>query len=170
MDITYFIKRFAANARAVEGLASGLTDEQAHWKPTQERWCILEVVCHMYDEERLDFRARLDSTLSDPERAWIPINPPGWISMHEYAKQDLQKSIANFLEERERSLDWLTTLEDPSLKNSYDHQEFGQITAGDLLASWLAHDALHIRQITRLHYEYVAQHASPYKLDYAGPW
>jgi hypothetical protein len=42
------------------------------------------------------------------------------------------------------------------------------MAAGDLLASWVAHDLLHVRQIARLRYEYVRKLAAPYGVDYAG--
>ena len=44
------------------------------------------------------------------------------------------------------------------------------LRAGDLLASWLAHDLIHIRQITRLHYRWLERLAAPYQLGYAGPF
>jgi hypothetical protein len=43
----------------------------------------------------------------------------------------------------------------------------GAVEAKNLLASWLAHDLLHIRQITRLKYQYLAK---DYAIDYAGNW
>ena len=42
--------------------------------------------------------------------------------------------------------------------------------AGDLLASWAAHDTHHQRQIVRLRYHRLEQLAEPYSLAYAGEW
>ena len=42
------------------------------------------------------------------------------------------------------------------------------MAAGDLLAAWVAHDLLHIRQIARIQYEHARALAAPYKMDYAG--
>jgi hypothetical protein len=42
--------------------------------------------------------------------------------------------------------------------------------AGDLAASWLAHDFIHIRQINRLHYEYLTAIKGEFSTDYAGKW
>jgi hypothetical protein len=39
-----------------------------------------------------------------------------------------------------------------------------------LLASWLAHDFLHIRQMARLHWEYLNSICPPFKTAYAGEW
>jgi hypothetical protein len=35
------------------------------WKPPDGAWSILEIVCHLADEEEIDFRARLESILTD---------------------------------------------------------------------------------------------------------
>ena len=47
---------------------------------------------------------------------------------------------------------------------------WGKLTAGDLLASWAAHDLLHLRQLNELRYAYLIQVAAPYSVRYAGDW
>ena len=51
-----------------------------------------------------------------------------------------------------------------------DIEEQTPASAGDLLASWLAHDLLHVRQLARLHWQYLTAAAKPFQTDYAGPW
>lgn len=45
----------------------------------------------------------------------------------------------------------------------------GDITAEMFLSSWLAHDYLHIKQITKLKYDYFKE-VSGGKVAYAGEW
>lgn len=45
----------------------------------------------------------------------------------------------------------------------------GPISAELIMVNWVAHDLLHIRQINRLQYGYLAAHSSE-PLDYAGAW
>ena len=40
----------------------------------------------------------------------------------------------------------------------------------DLLASWVAHDLLHMRQLVELHWVYTIHQLEPYKVEYAGQW
>jgi hypothetical protein len=47
---------------------------------------------------------------------------------------------------------------------------FGQISAGDMFASWVAHDLLHIRQLVELHWAYTTRQLQPYNVEYAGGW
>jgi len=71
------LTRFSANAEAMAALARNISDAQARWKPAPEEWSVLEVICHLYDEEREDFRTRTRLTLEDPEADWPPIDPVG---------------------------------------------------------------------------------------------
>src|SRR6266550_7220669 len=155
MDLNHVIERMAANARIFESLTQGLTVEQVRWKPAPDKWSMLEVVNHLYDEEREDFRQRLELTLEDPEQPWPTIDPQGWVVTREYGERDLGPSLDSFLNEREKSLSWLKELSAPNWQNR--HEVSGRArTAGDLLASWLAHDFLHIRQLARLHWQYIS--------------
>lgn len=169
MNLNYFIDRFSKNRRVFESLVRGIGSEQARWKPGPDKWSILEVVNHLYDEEREDFRQRIELTLSDPSRAWPPIDPRGWVTSRGYLQRELDTSLDNFLHERKKSLAWLKQLADPKWQNSNEGSN-GTLTAGDLLASWLAHDFLHIRQLSRLHWQYVGAIADPYQTRYAGSW
>jgi hypothetical protein len=58
---------------------------------------------------------------------------------------------------------------DADWNQTYKHPSLGEISAGDLLAAWTAHDQLHVRQIGKRMYELVARDAEPYSVSYAGP-
>lgn len=78
MNVDYFIERLAGNVQVFEALLRNVDSQQAAWKPAAGKWSMLEVVNHLYDEEREDFRRRLELTLAAPERDWPPIDPrPG---------------------------------------------------------------------------------------------
>ena len=170
MNLEYFIARLATNRQVFEGLVTGCTIQQARWKPSPDKWSILEVINHLFDEEREDFRQRLDLVLTNPEQAWPRIDPQDWVTTRRYNERDHNKSLNGFLTEREKSVSWLSQLEAPNWQNRYEHPDGRTITAGDLLASWLAHDFLHVRQLSRLHWQYVGALADPYQTTYGGPW
>jgi len=169
MDLNDIIERLAANAGIFKGLTKDINTELAIWKPAPDKWSILEVVNHLYDEEREDFRQRLELVLKDPALVWPPIAPQEWVTTRAYGERDLDESLDNFLSERRKSLAWLRSLRSPNLESRHE-REAGSLRAGDLLASWLAHDFLHIRQITRLHWQYLTATANPFETEYAGPW
>ncbi len=170
MELAAIIGRLRANAAAIEALVEGMDRTQAGWKPAADQWSILEVVNHLADEEVEDFRTRLDFTLHRTATPWPPIDPPRWAVERAYASRDLGESLARFLAARADSIDWLEALQKPDWSSVYEHPKLGRIRAGDLLISWVGHDHIHIRQINRLHREYLVAELSTYSADYAGRW
>jgi hypothetical protein len=170
VDARAAVARLRANAAACAALAADVPAAQARWKPEPEKWSILEVVSHLADEEEEDFRARLDLTLHRPDAAWKPIDPERWAVERGYNEGDLGDALRRFLSSREESVAWLEALEAPDWSQTHQRPRFGPIRAGDLLTSWVAHDHIHIRQLNRLHREYLVASLSRYSPDYAGRW
>jgi hypothetical protein len=168
MNLDNSIQRLAAGAETIRSLVAGVTSEQARWRPAPDKWSILEVVNHLYDEERSDFRARLNHIVSATEGPWPPMDPQGWVTERRYNERDIVESLENFLGERSNSITWLRDLSGTDWKAAYVHPRFGPITAGDLLTSWIAHDLLHIRQLAKLHYLYLSVAFDGYNIVYAG--
>jgi hypothetical protein len=160
----------ADNAERIRALASNIGPEQARWRPDPESWSILEVINHLYDEEREDFRVRLDITLHRPGEAWPPIDPAGNVTARRYNEREPGPSLEAFLAERRDSLAWLAGLGSSDWGATYETRS-GSLRAGDLLASWAAHDLLHLRQLVELNYLYAREVSlQPYAVQYAGDW
>ena len=169
MNMNRLLSQMMEDAERVRALAQGVSDRQARWKPDPDTWSILEVVNHLLDEERHDFRVRLDYTLHRPGEPWPPIDPGGWVTERAYNQRDLGASLAQFLSERKASIAWLRALSTPDWDATYE-APWGLIRAGDLFASWVAHDLLHLRQLVELHWAHATTELSPYRPDYAGEW
>jgi len=169
MNLEFFTNQMANHAGTVHSLTLGILDKQARWKPDPETWSILEVVNHLYDEEREDFRVRVDFILHHPGQPWPPINPQGWVTERDYNQHDLSQSVQAFLDARRKSLAWLKGLGNPDWQASAK-VSFGTFSAGDIFTAWVAHDLLHLRQLVELHWAYMVHMADPYKVNYAGEW
>ena len=169
MNLELITSQMAHNAKRIASLIQGVPVERGRWRPTPDSWSMLETINHLYDEERKDFRVRLDITLHHPGQPWPPIDPGGWVTEHEYNQKDLAESLNGFLDEREESLRWLRGLTDPNWEAVYK-APFGPITAGVMFASWAAHDLLHMRQLLELHWAYTGLLVDPYSVEYAGSW
>lgn len=143
--------------------------EFIRWKPAPEKWCLLEIICHLYDEEREDFKARVNHALKQPDKPPVPIDPQGWVTKRKYMAQDYAEMVDKFLKERSSSVEWLRSLKSPEWQNELYHPELGKMSAKKFLVNWLAHDYLHFRQINRLRYQFL-QHTSGQDLSYAGKW
>ncbi len=157
------------NMRVLRAILAGVTQHEATRRPEAESWSMLEVVAHLLDEEREDFRVRLDIILHQPDKPWPPIDPVGWVLERAYNDRDLATTLDELAAERNRSLLWLSELKDPDWRASYD-AFFGPIQAGDMFAAWVAHDGLHLRQLVELKRALVVDAAEPFTTRYAGDW
>jgi len=170
MNLDFYIARLSANAETIKSLVGNLSDEQIFWKNDLEKWSILQIVFHLRQTERKDFRLRLEKTLRDESEEWTPFVPEEThLAQDVNTGNNLAELLKDFLAEREKSVAWLKTLRNPNFQNAHRHNE-SKLSAGDLLASWLAHDFLHIKQIVRLHYDYVNHISQPFETVYAGEW
>ncbi|MCL4530048.1 MAG: hypothetical protein M1282_11610 [Chloroflexi bacterium] len=63
MESNLLYEELTSSTEMIRALLSGIGQEEAQFKPTPETWSMLEVICHLYDEEREDFREHLDFIL-----------------------------------------------------------------------------------------------------------
>jgi len=169
MNIKKITNELKRNKNVFKELLDELPEEQYLWKQNPEKWCLLEIVCHLFDEEREDFRTRTKHVLETPELPLPKIDPVGWVKERKYLEQDYSKRLSEFLFQREQSVKWLQSLNHTNWDNAFDHPKFGKMTAKMFLSNWLAHDYLHFRQITKLKFDYL-KYLSGEDLTYAGNW
>jgi hypothetical protein len=167
--LSYYRQQFTANKEVFKNIFSNIRKEQLHWRQSNEKWNLLEIVCHLLDEEKEDFKSRLKSVLEDPTQPFASIDPAGWVKARNYNEQDYESTVQKFLHERDQSVKWLQSLASAKWDNAYNHPTIGPMSTTFIIANWLAHDYLHIRQITKLKYDYL-QHFSGESLGYAGTW
>lgn len=171
MNAAALIDRLAHDPAMIEAALRGVGPAESRWKPAPDAWSLVEIVNHLCDEETLDFRTRVDLTLHRPGEPWPPIDPVGWAIERGYQSRDLDESLTRFRRLREESLVFLRGLKSPDWTRVHEHPKIGPLRAGDLLASWAAHDLLHLRQIAKRRYEYgVAVLGEGYAAGYAGGW
>lgn len=163
------IDQLSKNIEVFKLLLFNIGKDEIHFKASDKKWSVLEIVCHLYDEEIEDFRFRTKHILETPKQSMPSINPEGWVKQRAYANQDYYNKINEFVTERNESINWLNSLSNPKWNNVYNHTSLGEISAYQMLANWVAHDLLHIRQLTNLKHQYVKS-ISEQSLTYAGDW
>lgn len=163
------INELQKNKDVIYNLLKDETENAFKWKQSSKKWCLLEIICHLYDEEREDFRFRTQWVLEKPNQTPPPFNPINWVHERKYLEQDYHNVLMKFTAERERSITWLKSLKDINWEHSFVHPKLGILTAKYFLENWLAHDYLHVRQILKLKFDYLQEHNSN-NLEYAGNW
>lgn len=169
MEPRQIIAALKNNREVFRSLLTNKTSEEILWRPQPDKWNLLEIICHLYDEERDDFRTRVNHVLHTPNEKMKPFDPLALVDQRDYAKKDYYKVLEEFLEEREHSIALLRSLRNPKWDNFYTHPKLGKMSAFLFLTNWLAHDYLHIRQILRYQYLFLKEKTT-LDLQYAGTW
>jgi hypothetical protein len=169
MEFSTLYQELVNSTEMIRAMLMGLTQEEAQIRPNPESWSILEVICHLYDEEREDFREHLEFILYRQNEEYHVIDPQRWIKERKYNEQDFAKMQQDFLAERQKSLEWLTSISDSDWDITYT-STYGSVSAGELLSCWVAHDNLHIRQLVELRRARIENITKPYPIEYAGDW
>ena len=160
-------------ADVLPAVVRDVSDNDARWRPPPPpdgAWSILEIVTHMADEEVDDFRRRVELTLGDASAPWPPIDPEGWAVERRYNEGELETALERFLSERRASITWLRGLDAPDFSATHEHPHLCPLRAGDVFVAWVAHDALHLRQIAKRMYQMTQRDGGEYSADYAGTW
>ncbi len=170
INMDEIVRMLTANGEAIRALMQTISDEQAQWKPDKDTWSMQQVMEHVYNEERIDFRKILRRMWNDPPQ------PPGEQRHEDYIPVvSCSQALEGFLAEREASIKWLEGLHSPDMDIS-SQWAFGPsgdvmvFHAGDVLLSWVEHDILHMRQMIELLHAWNEKQAPPYSLMYAGGW
>ena len=157
------------NAGVFKVLFDGVSKEEYLWKQSPDKWCMLEIIGHLYDEEKRDFKVRLQYALDGSEVMPPAIDPVGWVKEHKYMDKLFDVQVENFLLERQYSLNMLWLLYKPDWNKYFIHPTLGKMTAHMILSNWVAHDYLHMCQIIKLKYDYLSEITNE-SLSYAGEW
>jgi hypothetical protein len=170
MDVARLCELLANQAVVIAGLTADIDDASARLPLKQGEWTILEVMCHLYDEEREDFRVRVIQTLTHPTISLASIDPESWVLSRGYAQRAFNEMREQFFVERQQSISALRQLGEAAWDTPLNHPRLHELTAEQVAWAWVAHDLLHIRQLTELRYALYQRQTPPYGYGYAGDW
>ena len=100
ITIEKVIQQLNINAEIVRTLVEPISEEQANWKPDEETWNMKEVIEHVYNEERIDFRKHLKEMFSEPPLPWGKFRHEELILV-----ESCHQALESFLKERQASLE-----------------------------------------------------------------
>ena len=63
MEFVSIVDRLENNSAVFENLLSEKAEKEYLWRPHLNKWCLLEILCHLLDEEQEDFKARVKHAL-----------------------------------------------------------------------------------------------------------
>jgi hypothetical protein len=147
----------------IDGLLRNLPDQWTRANEGPNTWSPFDVVGHLIHAERADWMPRVEHILEHGETRPFPVFDRE--GMFEASKgRTLSELLDEFAVRRADSLERLDALHlsIADLSRTSRHPEFGAVTLGQHLSTWVVHDFTHINQIVRVM-------AKQYG-DAVGPW
>lgn len=128
-----------------------------------DTWNALEVLAHLVEAELHDWLPRTRHVLQHGEA--LPFPPFDRFSQRSKPARSAAQLLDEFASRRAASLDELASLRlsPADLQRRSRHPEFGVVTLGQHLATWVAHDLTHVSQVTRVMARRLAAHVGPWR-------
>jgi hypothetical protein len=142
------LELLASTPDILRGLMSELNEEDARWKPAENRFSIAEVLAHLSHSEGQCYRVRLDLFLGEERPQFEPDDAQMYLDL--YRNADPEDAFDHFEAQREDNVDHLRELPASAGDRRATHKEYGEISLSEMLHEWALHDLGHIRQIAEL--------------------
>jgi hypothetical protein len=162
MDAAEAQSLLARTPNVVDALLGGLPSEWIHRDDGPRTWSAFAIVGHLLHGDTTNWLPR--AQLIVEHGVAHPFVPFDRVAMLGWEQEPLAGLLARFQATRSASLATLSAmaLTADDLDRRGLHPEFGEVTLGQLLATWVAHDLTHVAQMS----EVLARH---YR-DAVGPW
>ena len=136
--------------RRLAAAVSGLPDNVLRYKPSPDKWCILELLGHLADVE-LVYSHRLRQMLAEQKSVIAPMNQDDWARNLGYLEAASAELVAQYGLNRHHNLRLLRRISVDDLKKSAYHPEKkADETVEELVLRIVRHDANHLAQIENL--------------------
>ena len=128
----------------------GLPEKTLRYKPSPDKWCILEILGHLADMEVL-YAYRLRQMLADKDPVIAPIDQDDWARNLGYLESSAPESVALYGLNRHANLRLLRRLKAEDLRKSARHPELDhRVAVADYVQKMSRHGPNHLEQIERL--------------------
>ena len=129
---------------------SGLSKQVLRYKPSPEKWCVLEILGHLADVEII-YGYRLRQMLADTKPVIAPLDQNAWAVNLNYLDSPPSELVAFYELARHHNLRLLRNLKASDLSKSAFHPEMQrETTVAELVERMGGHGAAHLQQIERL--------------------
>jgi DinB superfamily len=136
--------------KEIAAAVSGLPERVLRYKPSPEKWCVLEVLGHLADVEII-YGYRLRQMLADTKPVIAPLDQDAWARNLNYLDSPPSELVAFYGLGRHHNLRLLRSLKASDLSKGALHPELQrEMTVADLVERMGGHGAGHLQQIEKL--------------------
>ena len=136
--------------KEIAAAVSGLSEKVLRYRPSPEKWCVLEVLGHLADAEII-YGYRLRQMLADIKPVLAPLDQDAWARNLNYMDSPPSELVAFYGLGRHHNLRLLRRLKASDLSKGAFHPELQrEMTVADLVERIGGHGAGNLRQIEQL--------------------
>jgi len=163
-DLNHGLAVLERTPTVLRELLDGLPDDWVRGDEGPDTWSPFDVVGHLIDGEEEDWVTRARIILDQGES--VEFEP---FDRFRHLERNVGRTLTELLDEFERlrmgNLNDLRVLDlsEEQLELRGVHPEFGSVTLGQLLATWVVHDMTHLAQISRVMAKQYDEAVGPWK-------
>ena len=136
--------------KEIAAAVSGLPEKVLCYKPSPEKWCVLEVLGHLADIE-IVYGYRLRQMLADTKPVIAPLDQDAWARNLGYMETPPAELVAFYGIARHHNLRMLRRATAADFSKSAYHPELErEVTVAEIVERMGAHGANHLQQIEKL--------------------
>jgi hypothetical protein len=160
-DVVAILARTPASLTA---LLEGLPDTWINATEGDQTWSPYDVIGHLIHGERTDWMSRARHILAGETRPFDSFDRTAQFTQSQGAS--LSELLLTFAGLRRENVSALVgmNLMSADLSRSGQHPELGEVTLGQLLATWVVHDLDHVGQIARTMAKVYADEVGPWRV------
>ena len=136
--------------KEIAAAVSGLSDKVLRYKPSPEKWSVVEILGHLADVEII-YGYRLRQMLADTKPIIAPLDQDAWARNLNYLDSPAVELVAFYGLGRHHNLRLLRSLKASDLSKSAFHPEMQrEVSVAELVERMGGHGAGHLQQIEKL--------------------
>jgi DinB superfamily len=136
--------------KQIAAAVSGLPEKTLRYKPSPDKWCVLEILAHLVDIE-IVYAHRMRQMLADKQPVIAPMDQDDWAKNLGYLQESVPELVALYGLNRHHTLQLLRRLKPGDLEKSAYHPELKRdVTLSEYIGMMGGHGANHLEQIERL--------------------
>jgi hypothetical protein len=136
--------------KEIAAAVSGLPENVLRYKPSPDKWCILEILGHLADME-IVLGYRMRQMLADTKPVIAPLDQDAWARNLNYMDSRPAELVAFYGIARHYNLRLLRSLKPADLSKSAFHPEMErEMTAAEIVERIGVHGTNHLAQIEKL--------------------
>jgi uncharacterized damage-inducible protein DinB len=128
----------------------GLSDKTLRYKPSPDKWCIMEILGHLADID-IVYAHRFRQMLADKKPVIAPMDQDAWAQNLGYTETPAPELVALYGLNRHHNVQLLRRLKPGDLEKTAYHPELKHdVTVAEYVERLATHGANHLAQIERL--------------------